>query len=172
MAPRIIFTTVRSYNLCMYPAYLNRWYAMPPKRKAAHLENGGGGGGDATPEPEGALRRSTRRKPQAAVAAAAVKDENEGRDVAKESKSATSKAAAGAKTRKKTAAKLKHGEVKASNTDTTAESSANNSPADSSEKSYWLMKAEPESRFENGTDVKFSIDDLASRTEPEPWDGV
>ncbi len=33
------------------------------------------------------------------------------------------------------------------------------------------MKAEPESRFENGTDVKFSIDDLASRTEPEPWDG-
>ncbi|KAH9905599.1 DUF55-domain-containing protein [Xylariomycetidae sp. FL2044] len=40
------------------------------------------------------------------------------------------------------------------------------------EKSYWLMKAEPESRFENGVDVKFSIDDLASRTEPEPWDGI
>ncbi|OTA52108.1 DUF55-domain-containing protein [Hypoxylon sp. EC38] len=34
------------------------------------------------------------------------------------------------------------------------------------------MKAEPESRFENGVDVKFSIDDLASRTEPEPWDGI
>ena len=33
------------------------------------------------------------------------------------------------------------------------------------------MKAEPESRFENGIDVRFSIDDLASRTEPEPWDG-
>jgi hypothetical protein len=33
------------------------------------------------------------------------------------------------------------------------------------------MKAEPESRFEHGVDVRFSIDDLASRTEPEPWDG-
>jgi hypothetical protein len=41
----------------------------------------------------------------------------------------------------------------------------------SPERNYWLMKAEPESRFENGTDVKFSIDDLASRKEPEPWDG-
>ncbi|KAI1325586.1 DUF55-domain-containing protein [Xylariaceae sp. FL0255] len=40
------------------------------------------------------------------------------------------------------------------------------------DRSYWLMKAEPESRFENGVDVKFSIDDLASRTEPEPWDGI
>jgi hypothetical protein len=36
---------------------------------------------------------------------------------------------------------------------------------------YWLMKAEPESRMEKGVDVKFSIDDLASRTEPEGWDG-
>ncbi|KAI1614509.1 PUA-like domain-containing protein [Exophiala viscosa] len=37
---------------------------------------------------------------------------------------------------------------------------------------YWLMKAEPESRIEKGHDVKFSIDDLATRTEPEGWDGV
>ncbi|KAK5630369.1 hypothetical protein RRF57_006084 [Xylaria bambusicola] len=37
---------------------------------------------------------------------------------------------------------------------------------------YWLMKAEPESRFENGVDVKFSIDDLACKKEPEPWDGI
>lgn len=36
---------------------------------------------------------------------------------------------------------------------------------------YWLMKAEPESRIEKGHDVKFSIDDLASKTEPEGWDG-
>ncbi|KAL2187838.1 DUF55-domain-containing protein, partial [Thermothelomyces heterothallicus CBS 203.75] len=35
-----------------------------------------------------------------------------------------------------------------------------------------LMKAEPESRFENGVDVKFSIDDLRAKTEPEPWDGI
>ncbi|PWY86042.1 DUF55-domain-containing protein [Aspergillus heteromorphus CBS 117.55] len=39
-------------------------------------------------------------------------------------------------------------------------------------RSYWLMKAEPESRMEKGVDVKFSIDDLQSRQEPEPWDGV
>ncbi|KAH6610049.1 thymocyte nuclear 1 [Trichoderma cornu-damae] len=37
---------------------------------------------------------------------------------------------------------------------------------------YWLMKAEPESRFENGIDVKFSIDDLRLREKPEGWDGV
>ncbi|KAL2285845.1 hypothetical protein FJTKL_07556 [Diaporthe vaccinii] len=39
-------------------------------------------------------------------------------------------------------------------------------------KQYWLMKAEPESRFENGVDVRFSIDDLAAKSEPEPWDGI
>lgn len=33
------------------------------------------------------------------------------------------------------------------------------------------MKAEPESRMERGHDVRFSIDDLAAKTEPEPWDG-
>jgi hypothetical protein len=37
---------------------------------------------------------------------------------------------------------------------------------------YWLMKAEPESRLEKGHDIKFSIDDLAAKTEPEPWDGI
>lgn len=36
---------------------------------------------------------------------------------------------------------------------------------------YWLMKAEPQSRIEKGHDVKFSIDDLAAKTEPEGWDG-
>lgn len=37
---------------------------------------------------------------------------------------------------------------------------------------FWLMKAEPNSRIENGVDVKFSIDDLKAVTEPEPWEGV
>ncbi|EAU34408.1 hypothetical protein ATEG_05339 [Aspergillus terreus NIH2624] len=41
---------------------------------------------------------------------------------------------------------------------------------DDSGRSYWLMKAEPESRIEKGVDVKFSIDDLRERTKPEPWD--
>ncbi|KAJ5130321.1 High mobility group HMG-I/HMG-Y [Penicillium bovifimosum] len=39
-------------------------------------------------------------------------------------------------------------------------------------RSFWLMKAEPESRIEKGKDVKFSIDDLAAADVPEPWDGV
>lgn len=34
------------------------------------------------------------------------------------------------------------------------------------------MKAEPESRLERGHDTKFSIDDLAAKTDPEPWDGI
>ncbi|KFA72083.1 hypothetical protein S40288_02299 [Stachybotrys chartarum IBT 40288] len=37
---------------------------------------------------------------------------------------------------------------------------------------YWLMKAEPESRFENGHDVRFSIDDLRAKEKPEGWDGI
>lgn len=37
--------------------------------------------------------------------------------------------------------------------------------------SYWLMKAEPESRIEKGKDVKFSIDDLKNASAPEAWDG-
>lgn len=43
--------------------------------------------------------------------------------------------------------------------------------SDALNRQYWLLKAEPETRLENGVDVKFSIDDLASKTEPEPWDG-
>ncbi|KAG6039140.1 hypothetical protein E4U41_003156 [Claviceps citrina] len=35
---------------------------------------------------------------------------------------------------------------------------------------YWLMKAEPETRLENGVDVRFSIDDLKAKTRPEGWD--
>ncbi|KAJ5225287.1 Thymocyte nuclear protein 1 [Penicillium chermesinum] len=45
-------------------------------------------------------------------------------------------------------------------------------PKEDTGRSYWLMKAEPESRMEKGVDVKFSIDDLAAAKEPEPWDGV
>ena len=49
---------------------------------------------------------------------------------------------------------------------------------DSSSKSkngweHWLMKSEPESRYENGIDVKFGLEDL--KQEPNQtacWDGV
>lgn len=48
---------------------------------------------------------------------------------------------------------------------------------DEDQKSYWLMKAEPRSRIETTesgaqVDVKFSIDDLQAKTEPEPWEGM
>ncbi|KAL4746481.1 hypothetical protein BDW72DRAFT_207316 [Aspergillus terricola var. indicus] len=47
---------------------------------------------------------------------------------------------------------------------------ADGSTDNDSGRSYWLMKAEPESRIEKGKDVKFSIDDLRAAKEPEPWD--
>lgn len=51
-------------------------------------------------------------------------------------------------------------------------SSTESEPKEDTDRSYWLMKAEPESRLEKGVDVKFSIDDLAAADKPEPWDGV
>ena len=53
---------------------------------------------------------------------------------------------------------------------------ANNLDDDSKSESswtHWLMKSEPESRLENGIDVKFGIEDL--KKEPQQtafWDGV
>ncbi|KAI9797678.1 MAG: hypothetical protein M1833_005339 [Piccolia ochrophora] len=37
---------------------------------------------------------------------------------------------------------------------------------------YWLMKAEPEMRIEDGVQVSYSIDELQNAKAPEPWDGV
>jgi predicted RNA-binding protein with PUA-like domain len=37
---------------------------------------------------------------------------------------------------------------------------------------YWLLKAEPLPRIENGVNVAFSISDLRACTKPEPWSGV
>ncbi len=51
------------------------------------------------------------------------------------------------------------------------EEEAHDDEAASDARSYWLMKAEPNSRMENGVDVRFSIDDLRAATAPEPWDG-
>ena len=43
---------------------------------------------------------------------------------------------------------------------------------DPHDRQFWLMKAEPESRFENGHDISFSISALRACTDPEPWDGI
>ncbi|KAK1156029.1 thymocyte nuclear protein 1-like [Acipenser oxyrinchus oxyrinchus] len=46
-------------------------------------------------------------------------------------------------------------------------------PGDKVLHSYWLMKSEPESRIENGVDVKFGIEDLKAQPEQTGcWDGV
>ncbi|KAK7954055.1 hypothetical protein PG996_014941 [Apiospora saccharicola] len=155
---------------------------MAPKRKAP-----------AAVEDEANLRRSTRRKPSAPFdapakatatatrtakrnASAAVPAEDNSPSSGRRSSMKTdddSKEKAGktgtqAKPEPK-AAKA----VKATRKESASEAKSDEGPSGpSSEKSYWLLKAEPETRSENGVDVRFSIDDLASRTEPEPWDGI
>lgn len=47
-----------------------------------------------------------------------------------------------------------------------------NRDASGKQEVFWLLKAEPLPRFENGVNVAFSIDDLAKCTVPEPWSGV
>lgn len=53
-----------------------------------------------------------------------------------------------------------------------APSSNTNRTPDGAQEVFWLLKAEPLPRFENGIDVSFSIDSLAACTVPEPWSGV
>ncbi|KAF2106901.1 PUA-like domain-containing protein [Lophiotrema nucula] len=51
-------------------------------------------------------------------------------------------------------------------------SNSSNRDADGNQEVFWLLKAEPLPRYENGVNVAFSIDDLAACTQPEPWSGV
>ncbi|KAJ8116492.1 hypothetical protein OPT61_g2099 [Boeremia exigua] len=51
-------------------------------------------------------------------------------------------------------------------------SDESNRDADGNQEIFWLLKAEPLPRYENGVNVAFSIDDLAACTKPEPWGGV
>ncbi|KAI6083175.1 DUF55-domain-containing protein [Hypoxylon rubiginosum] len=113
------------------------------KRKANKLEENSN-----TPD----LRRSTRRKQTFPTPAT---------EEVKASESDASQAP-----------KSEPAKSKAATKDSAQQSTLPKCEADGTATSYWLMKAEPESRFERGVDVKFSIDDLASRTEPEPWDGI
>ena len=81
-------------------------------------------------------------------------------DVSNEALSRPSEDDVGSKTAKKSAKKPN------------AKTQLQEDQEDDDEPSYWLMKAEPESRIEKGKDVKFSIDDLMNATAPEPWDGM
>ncbi|KAI1160607.1 PUA-like domain-containing protein [Nemania serpens] len=135
-----------------------------PKRKAAQLE---------TETEPSLLRRSTRRKLPTSTPDATA-NENAGRSSATPAKSQSKpktrtpqKSDKAKQTTQKAAASTKAAKpAKSSETD------GDDDTSKSSDRWYWLMKAEPGSRFENGVDVKFSIDDLASRKDPEPWDGI
>ncbi|KAF2274512.1 DUF55-domain-containing protein [Westerdykella ornata] len=50
--------------------------------------------------------------------------------------------------------------------------SGTNRDAEGNQEIYWLLKAEPLPRYENGVNVAFSIDDLQACKDPEPWTGV
>ncbi|KAK6855952.1 hypothetical protein PG995_008103 [Apiospora arundinis] len=160
---------------------------MPPKRKAPPAAEDEAAAGSPN------LRRSTRRKSSAPV------DATKTATATKASTTAKGKASAATQAEKRSSGS---GRRSTSKTDgTSKENPSNDTQADdkpkstkatkviakesppgtksdvgptdpSNEKSYWLLKAEPETRLENGVDVRFSIDDLASRTEPEPWDGI
>ena len=71
--------------------------------------------------------------------------------------------------RRSTRSTAKHLDASAANSPPATEAAAEEDSRPGPQ--YWLMKAEPESRIEKGKDVKFSIDDLAACSEPQPWDG-
>ncbi|KAK0649687.1 PUA-like domain-containing protein [Cercophora newfieldiana] len=103
---------------------------------------------ESEPEPPAKRSRASKQAPKAKAAPKATPKAT--------GKAATAKPAAKAS--------------KPTTNSTAAPTTSNND--DNGEKTYWLLKAEPESRIENGVDVKFSIDDLAAKKEPEPWDGI
>ncbi|KAI1207895.1 DUF55-domain-containing protein [Annulohypoxylon truncatum] len=138
------------------------------KRKASQVE--------AAPDVTN-LRRSTRRKPlasestietsQAKSVGTSAPQPSKSRKESVSEKLDSKKSSEPPKPKTTAKAKAKNATHLSSGSEPEADKTSN-----SSEISYWLMKAEPETRIERGVDVKFSIDDLKSRTEPEPWDGI
>ncbi|RMZ67938.1 at dna binding [Pyrenophora seminiperda CCB06] len=57
-------------------------------------------------------------------------------------------------------------------TSTPSSPSPTNRDANGAQQVYWLLKAEPLPRYENGVNVAFSISDLRACNKPEPWSGV
>lgn len=144
---------------------------MPKRKQTAESK-------ESSPAP--ALRRSTRAKPPAPVSSdpvsAAETKQTSSSAIGREAEESDAKSEASeAPATKKTASEDKKKGTKTKSPavakPTSTPSSTAETPADG-ERWYWLLKAEPETRYENGTDVRFSIDDLKARTEPEPWDGT
>ncbi|EPE02609.1 at dna binding protein [Ophiostoma piceae UAMH 11346] len=126
-----------------------------------------------------APRRSSRRRTdieEEPVAAPKATSKATPKTTPKTTKPAPKKVEPKAKAAPK-AAKAKSKSIAKSETPTefvesTTPTKSTESAEPASARQYWLLKAEPETRLENGIDVRFSIDDLRSKTEPEPWDGI
>lgn len=101
------------------------------------------------------VKESVAKKGSKAAKGADIKDEKEDEE---DNTAAEPTTTTTATTKKKTPAKAPEAKL--------------DTKKDTTGRQYWLMKAEPETRYENGVDVSFSIDDLAARKEPEPWDGA
>lgn len=145
---------------------------MPPKRKAP-----------AEADAAAAPRRSTRARTSTSRAwpsppATAVPKPKKVSKAAAAKPEGGSKAAATVKSRKDSKAAPVKLESKGSDSNGAAATAApaathvDDGEEKVTERQYWLLKAEPETRLEKGVDVSFSIDDLAAKTVPEPWDGV
>ncbi|KAK8066281.1 hypothetical protein PG997_013028 [Apiospora hydei] len=138
---------------------------MPPKRKAPPPAE------DEVAAESSNLRRSTRRKPSAPVDA--TKAATTTTAPAAKSKTSTTEEKSAKSDTQPNGTPDSTKPAKVTQKESTSETNSGAGSSDPScEKAYWLLKAEPETRLENGVDVRFSIDDLASRTEPEPWDGI
>ncbi|KAK4178938.1 PUA-like domain-containing protein [Triangularia setosa] len=148
--------------------------AAEPRRRSMRLQNT-----EDEPEPVAEVSlKAGKKSAKKEVEERAVKKgkalkayEETGKDERVSKKSRPSRAKPEAVT-KKPSTPAKKAIEKATKRDETKKASPSLAAEESTEKNYWLMKAEPETRYENGVDVKFSIDDLAAKTEPEPWDGI
>ena len=148
---------------------------MPPRKRADDAAD------DATGEPR-PKRRSFRQAAAAAAAAAQAKGAGEdeepkrpGKARRKDAKPAQTQTPATAATpltsKTSTCAPRDAARRVSEEADADAIPTTNPEAPRHQGEWYWLMKAEPESRLENGVDVRFSIDDLRAKTRPEGWDG-
>ncbi|KAJ2896109.1 DUF55-domain-containing protein [Zalerion maritima] len=125
--------------------------------------------GRASEKPKGRGRKQSTFKP--APAAAEEEDEDVDEEATKEEQEEEVKPKPSAAKKKKTATKSKT-KMAASSKPARATTTSASASSTGGGKQYWLLKAEPEPRYENGINVSFSIDDLAACTVPEPWDGI
>ncbi|GKU13488.1 thymocyte nuclear protein 1 [Fusarium langsethiae] len=124
------------------------------------------------PEPDAAPATKT-NPPKKPAKAAVKKQENEPKPLPKQQETDAEEATKSKKPAKKQESNTQSGS-RATSEDPDIDSIPTTNPDAPRHDGqwYWLMKAEPESRIENGVDVKFSIDDLRAKTEPEGWDGI